>query len=462
MPTLLVVEDEEPFAKNIASYLGARGWDVEISLNAEDALARVASIGPDVILLDFNLPGISGLAAMEMLRDRDPYARIVMLTGQSSVQLAVDAMKAGARDFLVKPVTLAGLGELLGKLMRDVRIHKEVSYRHSKGLGSANDLIGESAVMVELRQRIRRAVEIEPEGGFPPSILITGETGSGKELVARACHAESRRRDGPFLEVNCSAIPVNLLESELFGHERGAFTDARERRIGLIEAADGGTLFLDEIGEMDVALQAKLLKFLDDHRVRRLGGLQERRVDLRVIAATNRDLGQRVQEGVFRADLYHRLGVVRFGVPSLRERRGDIALLARHFLTELGARYGKPDIRLADKAVAALDAHRWPGNVRELRNLIEQAVLIANDSVIDLPDLMLAEPVIPAAIGGGAVMELATAEAELIRNALEQSGWNVVHAAAALGVTRDTLRYRIKRLGLRRPESRGRSSLMGG
>ena len=459
MARLLLIEDEETLAKNIARFLEHSGWDVEIAGTAEDGLKRVAALAPDVILLDFSLPRMDGLAALSILRERDPRSRIVMLTGQGSVELAVDAMKAGAVDFLAKPVVLAQLKLVLDKLVKEVRLRNEVVYCQGRDAGGCAALIGQSPVLTALKDRLRRVVRVEStDGSPPPSLLITGETGSGKELVARACHDESPRRGGPFIEVNCAAIPANLLESELFGHERGAFTDARERKIGLIEAADGGTLFLDEIGEMDLALQAKLLKVLDDHRIRRLGGLQERRVDVRVIAATNQVLAERVEQGRFRADLLHRLRVIALSVPALRERGADIGLLAAHFLEQFGRRYGKPALALTAAAQAALCAHDWPGNVRELRNTIEQAVLTARDEGIDAEDLLLPKaqeacrPFAPhGAVSECAVIPLASMERELITQGLHKSGWNITRAAGLLGISRDTLRYRMERYQLLRP-----------
>jgi len=455
MPTLFLIEDEETLAKNIARYLERHGWDVETSTSAEDALPRVPAVGPDVILLDFNLPGMDGLAAVAMLRERDPQARIVMLTGHANVQLAVDAMKAGTSDFLAKPVVLADLKRVLDKAIDDGRLRKEVAYYHARDAGGVDDLVGECPEMLALKAGIRRVVQVvSTEGGPPPSILVTGETGCGKELVARACHYESPRRVGPFIEVNCAAIPANLLESELFGHERGAFTDAKDRKVGLIEAADGGTLFLDEIGEADLAIQAKLLKVLEDHRIRRLGSVQERRVDVRVIAATNQVLEQRVQEGRFRADLLYRLRVIHFSVPPLRARGDDIRLLATRFIAQFARRYGKPGMSFTVAALDALVTYRWPGNVRELRNFVEQTVLLAQHDWIDAADLSLPqlppEPTQTLLADSAGGIELASVENDLIRRALDRAGWNITQAARLLGISRDTLRYRMERHGITR------------
>ncbi len=458
MPILLQIEDEARLSRNIELYLTRAGWTVETVPDAETGLRRMPLLGPDVVLMDFNLPGMDGLAALRKLRERDPACRVVMMTGQSSVQLAVDAMKAGASDFISKPLVLADLKALLDRLAADLRAHNELSYLHARNAGGVNDIIGESDVIAGLRQRICLAVRQEPaNGAVPPAILITGETGTGKELVARACHQESPRSSGPFIELNCAAIPMALIESELFGYERGAFTDARERKIGLLEAADGGTLFLDEAGEMDQVTQSKLLKVLDDFRVRRLGGIQDRQVNVRVIVATNRELELSVREGRFREDLFHRLSVVRIKVPPLRARPGDIGVLVRHFLQVFARRYAKPGLELSAQVLELLAAHAWPGNVRELRNVVEQAVLVSAGERITAEDLALQIISSPVAtrIDGDAPLkhfaQLVEIERDMIRAALVESNWNVTQAAQTLGLSRDVLRYSIKRHGLQRP-----------
>jgi DNA-binding NtrC family response regulator len=460
MPTLLIIEDEETLARNIARYMERFGWDVGIAGTAEDGFKRMAELGPDVIVIDFQLPGMDGLAATATIRERDPDARIVMLTGQGNVQIAVDAMKAGAADFLSKPVALADLKRVLDKIAGEGRMRNALAYYKAREAGGLAQIIGESAAIAELKDRIARVMKAEAAdtGGPAPSILINGETGSGKELVARACHSESRRRDGPFIEVNCAAIPANLLEAELFGYERGAFTDAKDRKAGLIEAADGGTLFLDEIGEADASTQAKLLKVLEDQRVRRLGAVNERRVDVRVIAATNRDLEQLVKDGRFRADLLYRLRVIRLVVPPLRARSGDPGLLARRFLEQFGKRYAKPDLAFTPGALDLIARHAWPGNVRELRNLVEQTVLLSRGNVLDAEDLGLVLESAPTAsteLGSAPPQELPAMERAAVIQALDRTDWNVTQAARMLGISRDTLRYRIEKHGLERPARQG-------
>jgi DNA-binding NtrC family response regulator len=455
MPTLFLIEDEATFAKNVASYLSRYGWDVETAPSAEEALERLATVGPDVIVLDFNLPGMNGLEALRVLRERVPEARVVMLTGHASIQLAVDAMKSGSADFLPKPVALAELRQLVDRLAGDGRARKELDYYHQRSADGLERLLGESPPMQELKRRVRQVAQAEPagDGELPPSVLITGETGTGKEIVARACHHEGRRRGRPFVEVNCASIPGSLLESELFGHERGAFTDARERKTGLFEAAEGGSIFLDEIGEADLAVQAKLLKVLEDRRIRRVGSTVDRRVDVRVIAATNRDLERRARDGAFRSDLLYRLRVIQLTLPPLRARGEDIALLARAFLDRAARRYGKPGLAFSAEALEKLRLYPWPGNVRELHNVLEQTVLLAAEQNVQPDDIVLPD-VAPdrgsAAPGGGESLELVAVERDLIRQALGQCGGNVTQAARQLGISRDTLRYRMGKHGLER------------
>jgi DNA-binding NtrC family response regulator len=468
MPSLLLIEDEATLAKNVQRYMQRFEWDVEVAGSAEDGLARVAQLQPDIIVIDFQLPGMDGLAAIATLRERDPQARIVMLTGQGSVQLAVDAMKAGAADFLTKPVELAELKRVLDKLSGEGRMRTALAYYQAKEAGGLDRIIGASPAIAAVKTRIRRIIEAEATdtGGPAPSVLVTGETGCGKELVARACHFESRRRNAPFIEVNCAAIPANLLETELFGYERGAFTDARERKTGLIEAADGGTLFLDEIGESDAATQAKLLKVLEDQRIRRIGAVQERRVDVRIIAATNRDLAALSEQGHFRADLLYRLRVIQIDVPPLRDRHGDVALLANAFLAHFAARYTRPSLHFTPDALRALEQHDWPGNVRELRNLIEQTVLLAKHNDLAAADLafpvaMRQRPEAPQPAAAEAeietVMDLTKMERDMVVQVLERTNWNVTRSARILGISRDTLRYRMEKHGLQR-STQGASS----
>lgn len=454
---VLIVEDEATLAKNIRTYLMRNGFEAETVTSAEEGLRRFDAYKPDAVVLDFHLPGMSGLEALGHLRRRDPELKIIMITGHGSVELAVEAMKSGAYDFLTKPVSLGKLKLLLEKALGEVRRDQALSYYHHRDAeGSGLDkLLGESEPMRLLKQRIGQVLGAEEKlrDEDAPAVLITGETGTGKEVVARALHFSGPRREKAFVEINCSSIPSQLLESELFGHERGAFTDAHSRKLGLVETADGGTLFLDEIGDMDLGLQSKLLKLLEEKTVRRIGSLRDQRVNIRIVAATHRPLEQLVREGRFRSDLYFRLRIVHFEVPPLRARGEDIILLARSFLAMHAARYGRSGLNFSSQVEQLLRRHRWPGNVRELRNVVEQAVLLATTPVIDADQLNLtavfeAEPLPAAASLPEEGIKLDAVERDLLRKALERTDWNVTRAARLLGLSRDTLRYRIEKFGL--------------
>ena len=455
---VLVIEDEATLAKNIVAYLRRAGLDAEHVPDAEQGLARIESFRPDVIVLDFNLPGMDGLAALRRIREIDARIKVIMLTGHGSVRVAVEAMKASAFDYIVKPVVLSELKALIAKSLDAERRDEAITrvQRADGGTGLAA-IIGESAPILELKETIRKLVSAEHGAtGSPPPVLVTGETGTGKELVARAVHFEGARAARPFVEINCGSIPGNLLESELFGHERGAFTDARERKIGLIEAADGGTLFLDEIGDMELALQVKLLRVLEERVIRRLGSVRDRTVDVRIISATNRPLEELVAAGKFRSDLLFRLRIVTLHAPPLRERGEDALLLARHFLARFAANYARGGMSFGPDAERAIRSHSWPGNVRELRNVVEQAVLLAHELEIGAEMLRLAPAAVPPAAGRSVgARTLEDVEREMLHNALRRTMWNVSRAAQLLGVSRDTLRYRMVKFGMRRPGLEG-------
>ncbi len=477
---VLIVEDEDTLARNVATYLERYGYETRISGSVEQAIDALDSFKPDVVLLDCHLPGRWGLDGMPEILQKAQGCRVIVITGHGSVQLAVDAMKAGATDFLTKPVALSQLRGVVERVLRTERSTRletaDAAYAPElpRDADHAARIVGESPPVLALRDRLARLRQADAtlDGKHLPPVLITGETGTGKELVARAIHADGPRAAGPFVEINCAAIPAALLESELFGYERGAFTDARQRKIGLVEAAEGGTLFLDEIGETEPALQAKVLKLLEEHTVRRLGGLRSATVDLRIVAATHQPLQRRVAEGRFRADLLYRLRVVEIAVPPLRERGADIERLARHFLGELRERYRKPALTLDGDALAALARHDWPGNVRELRNRVEQAVLLSTGNHIDAMALGLGEDT-NAAIGlreafdaqesrqvgygatgpapgpsSGGRRSLESVEREMLQRTLTETAGNVSRAARELGISRDTLRYRIEKYGL--------------
>ncbi|HYZ34488.1 MAG TPA: sigma-54 dependent transcriptional regulator [Crenalkalicoccus sp.] len=456
---VLLVEDEGVLARNIQRYLQREEFEVHIAGTLKEGWREFDSFDPDVVLLDLTLPDGSGLELLSRIRARDPWLKVIVLTGHGTVQTAVEAMKAGAYDYLTKPVALGELKLLLDKALGQGRLEETLSYyrgREARASGLAA-ILGASPAVAALKSRIAGLLGAEramAEGDTPPAVLVRGETGSGKELVARALHYDGRRADGPFIELNCSALPGQLVEGELFGHERGAFTDARERRAGLIEAAHGGTLFLDEIGDLEPGVQVKLLKVLEDRTVRRLGAVRERRVDLRFVAATHRPLEELVREGRFRADLYYRISVVTLTVPPLRAREGDAILLAEHFLALHGRRYGRPALRLDAEARTLIQCHPWPGNVRELRNAMEQAVLSTGpDGVVRAGNLAVVAPLAPApapatesAVTPG--QTLPEIERASLLGALGRTGGNVSRAARLLGISRDTMRYRMGKHGL--------------
>lgn len=463
---ILLVEDEVVLAKNIKRYLERHGYDAIVAGTAAEGLRLFDQSDLDMVLLDLHLPDLHGLDVLQEMRRRNPRVPIVCMTGHGSVQSAVDAMKGGAYDYVTKPVVLSELRMLIDKALGQERLEGAISYYNSRNGATAglSALLGESSSMVRLREHIHAIVESERNllEGVPPAILIRGETGTGKELVARALHFEGSRRAAPFIELNCAALPVPLLESELFGYERGAFTDAKERKIGLVEAAHGGTLFLDEIGDIEPAVQLKLLKLLEDRVVRRVGGVRDRVVDVRFISATNRPLEELVRAGKFRSDLYYRLRVVTVDVQPLRARNGDVELLAASFLAFHARRYGRTGLRLSDEALDRMRQHSWPGNVRELQNVIEQAVLTSRGDVInvsslgipsvaDMPGEVSAPPLGQAEMLGNSELS-ASANASLneverahIGRALAQTKGNVSRAAKLLGISRDTLRYRIEK-----------------
>ncbi|MCC4114643.1 sigma-54 dependent transcriptional regulator [Aromatoleum toluclasticum] len=462
---ILVIEDEAVLGKNIRIYLERSGYDVRVAASAEDGLALLDVFKPDGVILDFNLPGLNGLEALTRVRAFDSGIPVIMITGHGTVELAVEAMKSGARDFLTKPVALGKLKLLIDKAFDEKQRDSALDYYHRREADATDlaSLFGDSAPMVGLKNTLRQLLDAESQlqDTDAPAVLVLGETGTGKELVARALHFNGPRRDKPFVELNCASIPAQLLESELFGYERGAFTDARERKLGLVETAEGGTLFLDEIGDMDLSLQAKLLKLLEEKTVRRIGSLRDQRVNVRIVAATHRPMETLVREGSFRADLYFRLCVFQLSLPPLRERGADILSLARHFVALHAARYGKNPPVLTPEAEALLLAHCWPGNVRELRNVLEQAVLLATGPEIDVSQLALSTgvtvPSVPHAVpesapaapaASSAPLTLEDMERRALLDALRQTGWNVSRAARVLGISRDTLRYRIDKFGL--------------
>jgi DNA-binding NtrC family response regulator len=457
---VMIIEDEQILAKNIKTYLERHEYEATVMGSGEEAMKRLDAFQPDVLVLDYHLPNMNGLEVLAQIRKRAPRVKVIMITGNATVEVAVQAMKTGAFDYLAKPVVLGELKLLVDRALGQEKVETTLDYMQARQAsdGCMSKLLGESPPMRALKDKILRlaAAETALADDDLPAVLITGETGTGKEVVARAVHFQGPRKSQPFVELNCAAIPPHLLEAELFGYERGAFTDARERKYGLVEAADGGTLFLDEIGELDVPVQIKLLKVLEEKTVRRLGGLRANRINFRIIAATNQDLQRRVEDGKFRSDLYYRLRMVQLPLPPLRERDGDILVLARAFLAMHGARYRKPQLYFTVPAEQKLQAWHWPGNVRELRNMLEQVVLMAQDDAVTAEDLLFPGPVAArereraAPVADAAQpFNLEGMERQFLTAALAEAEWNVTQAARMLGLSRDTLRYRMEKYNIK-------------
>jgi len=454
---VLIVDDEATLARNLATYLERQGYEVFVAESGEDGLKQFAEVRPDVVLLDYNLPGLSGLEVLQRLREGDTPVPVVMMTGFGGIEVAVEAMKLGAADYVTKPVSLAEMKLLIERLLNQNRLERTVGYYRQRDADASglDKILGESPAIVTLRAQVQRLLDAERQlrDADAPVVLIHGETGTGKELVARALHFGGTRHAQPFVELNCGALPAHLVEAELFGYEKGAFTDARQRKPGLVETAEGGTLFLDEIGEADLSTQVKLLKLLEERRFRRLGGLRDQAVNVRIVSATHRSLQKMVADREFRADLFFRLRIVELTVPPLRERGADILALARHFLAHHAQRYRRGGMSLSAEAETLLMRHRWPGNVRELRNGMEQAVLMSAGAVIGPKELsfigMGDGPEAATGLSPGTDLNLERMERQMVELALSRSGQNVTQAARLLGVSRDTLRYRLERLGLR-------------
>jgi DNA-binding NtrC family response regulator len=456
---ILIVEDEDVLANNIKLYMEGHGYEAKIAGTGAEGLQEIEAFKPDLALLDFHLPDINGLDILKKIRTAEPTIKVILITGQGNVQLAVDAMKAGAYDYLHKPLVLSELKLIIDRAFELGVLEENLSYYRRKeaersGIGK---ILGESPAIQQCKQRIESLLKGEEglNGDEMPAVLITGETGSGKELVARAIHFDGVRKEGPFVEINCASIPDHLVESELFGFERGAFTDARQRKLGLAESAEGGTLFLDEIGDMELKVQAKLLRMLEDRTVRRLGSVRDQKVNVRIIAATNQPLESLVAAAKFRSDLYYRLKVFTIDVPPLRERGDDIVFLAQQFLKTHGQRYGRPRIKFSSAAREDLLRYSWPGNVRELRNTIEQAILLTSGSIVG-PGFLPRHP----ALARAEVKEFSHYETKWATNPTGgrmkieevESRGNVSRAAEVLGISRDTLRYRIDKYSLKSSE----------
>ncbi|NTX06944.1 sigma-54-dependent Fis family transcriptional regulator [Myxococcus sp. CA051A] len=461
MAKVLVIDDEANLRKVLAAMLRRDGFDVTVAENGEQGLAEFHKNGADIIVTDLVMPKVGGMEVLSTIRSANPDVPVIIITAHGTVDSAVDAIKAGAFDYITKPFDQTELSAVVAKA---AKTNESARRSVRPDLKARAAIIGESPQMQDVYKVIDKVADT------PSTVLITGESGTGKELIATALHGASSRRDKPFIKINCAAIPATLLESELFGYERGAFTGAVTSKPGRFELADGGTLFLDEIGEIPVEMQVKLLRALQEGEFERVGGIKTTRVDVRLVAATNRDLQAEIEAGRFRKDLYYRLAVVPLTLPPLRERRSDILMLARHFVDKYNRRLNKKIEGITDDALALLQGYAWPGNIRELENLIERALLFADGPLITAKDLpepvrqgagVQASPAPPPSaptleVPTGEVglkdivrMKAAELERDLIVKKLDETGGNVTRAARLLQISRKSLQTKMKEFGLR-------------
>jgi len=444
--TLLVVDDEELVRWSLRERFRRDGYTVVEAQTAASALEQITG-GIDLVLLDYRLPDGDGLTVLRRIKEVSPDTPVILMTAFSTVENAVEAMKHGAYHYLNKPFNLDDVAITVEKALETSRLRREVrAYRSSQGREFGFDsIIGLSPAM-----SAAKALLVRIANSPASTVLLTGETGTGKDLAAKAIHYNSERAAKPFVNITCSALPEQLLESELFGHERGAFTDARQQKRGLFETADGGTVFLDEIGEMTPGLQAKLLRFLEEKTFKRIGGLSDIRVDVRVVAATHRNLEDEVSAGKFREDLFYRLQVMPVMLPALRERRGDIPLLVDYYVERYNREFRKRVRGVSPDAIALLEQYRWPGNVRELRNAIERAMLLTDRELLVAEDFgTLSRGTITATFRlPPEGVNLEEVERQLVVQALERCGGNQTHAGYLLGINRDQVRYRIEKFGI--------------
>jgi two-component system nitrogen regulation response regulator NtrX len=451
MKTILVVDDEQSIRESLDGILQDEGFRTISAETGEDALAMLGAENPDLILLDIWLPGMDGLETLHRIRENNPEQLVIMMSGHGTIETAVKATKLGAYDFIEKPLSLEKVLISIENALKVSRLVEE-NRTLKASMAKEYEMVGTSPAIQNLKEQITIAA---PTSGW---VLITGENGTGKELVARAIHHYSKRSDKPFVEVNCAAIPEELIESELFGHEKGAFTGATTQRKGKFDQANEGTLFLDEIGDMSLKTQAKILRILQERKFERVGGNRTIEVDVRVIAATNKDLEKQIREGHFRQDLYYRLNVLPFHVPPLRERREDIPLLAKHFLAFFCSKESRETKSLEQDALEALAAYNWPGNVRELKNIVERLVIMTPHRSISLADLppgiQQAEPrnhegkaYIP---DSGVSLKQAREdfEKEFILQKLQENDGNISRTAEAIDMERSNLHRKIKSYGI--------------
>ncbi len=455
---VLLIDDEARVRTSLKMVLEPN-YEILQAADAQEGLEAFRKEGPDLVLLDVILPGTDGLAVLETLRSESRMTPVIMLTGTKSVKTAVDAMKLGAADYLSKPFDVEELRIVVDRALNSQALEREVKQLRAQVVQryAFHNLIGKSQGMQEIYAKIEQVADSRT------TVLITGESGTGKELVAKALHYNSGRRERPFIALNCAALPETLIESELFGHEKGSFTDATARRVGQFELANTGTLFLDEIGDLSAMTQAKLLRVLQEREFTRIGGVQSIKVDVRIVAATNRNLEEMVRKGQFREDLYYRINVISLFLPPLRERGEDIPLLAKHFLAKRVEEEKRPHIEFGKEALEVLTRYPWPGNVREMENIIEQAFIWSQNcpqiTQEHLPTILKSDSRSSSlrddTLAGRMSLEKAVMEfeREIILDALKRTNYVQTHAANLLGISRRMLKYRMDTLGIGRPDN---------
>jgi DNA-binding NtrC family response regulator len=459
MKKRVLLVDDEPRVRTSLKMVLEPAYDILEAADAQQGLEAFKRESPSLVLLDVILPGTDGLAVLQTMRSEDPSIPVIMLTGTKSVKTAVDAMKLGAADYLSKPFDIEELRIVVDRTLSSQELEREVRQLRAQVVQryAFHNLIGKSPSMQEIYAKIEQVADSRT------TVLVTGESGTGKELVAKAIHYNSSRRERPFIALNCAALPETLIESELFGHEKGSFTDATARRVGQFELANSGTLFLDEIGDLSATTQAKLLRVLQEREFNRVGGVQPIKVDVRIIAATNKNLDELVRKGLFREDLYYRINVIALYLPPLRERGEDIPLLAKHFLVKRIEEEKRPVQEFSKDSVELISRYPWPGNVREMENVVEQAFIWSKGCTVITPEHLptilrtdtrstsLRDDTLAGRLSlEKAVMEF---EREIILDALKRTSYVQTHAATMLGISRRMLKYRMDTLGISRPDT---------
>ncbi|MBP6661029.1 MAG: sigma-54-dependent Fis family transcriptional regulator [Chitinophagales bacterium] len=450
MPKILIVDDEKAIRRTLKEILEYEKYDIEEAEDGEIGLEKIEKNNYDVIILDVKMPKKDGIEVLTEMQQKGIDTPVIVLSGHGNIETAVEAVKKGAFDYIPKPPDLNRLLITVRNAMDKVSLVTETKILKKK-IAKSKDIVGESNPIVRIKETIAKVAPTEAR------VLITGDNGSGKELVARWLHEQSNRSNGPLVEVNCAAIPSELIESELFGHEKGAFTSAIKQRIGKFEQANGGTLFLDEIGDMSLSAQAKVLRALQENKITKVGGDKEEKVDVRVVAATNKDLLKEVEENRFRMDLYHRLSVILIHVPSLNERKDDIPVLADHFLNEICGDYGIPVKKIEKDALESLQARNWTGNIRELRNVVERLVIMSEKTITKQDVIDYSGPSSKAENKGIDFDKFANlqqlndyVERSFIENKLDKNSWNTSKTADDIGMSKKALEEKLESLGLKK------------